>query len=65
MEKDKITAEILLEISHLSYVNMCLEELYDKQDEWTEQDLDEIYCLNVEKNDTKLRIERLRQKNMS
>lgn len=65
MEKDKIAAEILLEISHLSYVNMCLEELYDKQDDWTEQDLDEIHCLNVEKNDTKLRIERLRQKNIS
>lgn len=65
MGKDKITAEILLEISHLSYVNVCLEELYDKQDEWTEQDLDEIYCLNVEKNNTECRIECLRQKNIS
>lgn len=51
-QSDNIFAQIILEQSHLNYVNEQLEEIYDKIGELTEEEDATIYFLNNEKNIT-------------
>lgn len=47
--KDELLTEIMLEKTHLSFVNDELEKIYDKESEWTEEDTATINFLMNEK----------------
>lgn len=47
--KDELLTEIMLEKTHLSFVNEELEKIYDKESEWSEEDKATINFLMNEK----------------
>lgn len=59
-QSDNIFAQIILEQSHLNFVNEQLEEIYDKTGELTEEEDATIYFLNNEKNITIDKIKELK-----
>lgn len=59
-QSDNIFAQIILEQSHLNFVNEQLEEIYDKIGEFTEEEDATIYFLNNEKNITIDKIKELK-----
>ena len=59
-QSDNIFAQIILEQSHLNFVNEQLEEMYDKIGEFTEEEDATIYFLNNEKNLTINKINELK-----
>ena len=59
-QSDNIFAQIILEQSHLNFVNEQLEEIYDKIGEFTEEEDATIYFLNNEKNITIEKINELK-----
>lgn len=58
--KDNIFAQIILEQSHLNYVNQKLEEIYDNIGEYTETEEELVYMLNNEKDITINKIRELK-----
>lgn len=59
-ESDNIFAQIILEQSHLNFVNEQLEEIYDNIDEFTEAENATLNFLNNEKNLTINKIKELK-----
>ena len=59
-QSDNIFAQIILEQSHLNFVNEQLEEIYDKIGELTEEEDATICFLNNEKNITIEKIKELK-----
>lgn len=58
--KDNIFAKIILEQTHLNYINEQLEEMCDKTGEFTEAEDDTIFFLFNEKNLTINKIQELK-----
>ena len=59
-KSDNIFAQIILEQTHLNYVNEQLEEIYDKIGEFTEEEDATIFFLNNEKTITINKIQELK-----